>query len=103
MDRKFYSSDPSTSYNYGKIINKRQFDRLVKYLEQGNILYGGQFNASQLYIAPTLMGDIASDAPVMSDEILDPYYPSFHSITKTRLYTQLRQTKPVGVLYFHAE
>ena len=48
---------------------------LVKYLEREIFFYGGQFNASQLYIAPTLMGDITSDAPVMSDEIFGPISP----------------------------
>ena len=98
---KFYSSDPSTSYNYGKIINKRQFDRLVKYLEQGNILYGGQFNASQLYIAPTLMGDIASDAPVMSDEIFGPILPIISFDNKDQaLYTIAANKNPLAFYIF---
>lgn len=72
---KFYSADPATSYNYGKIINERQFNRLVKYFGQGNILCGGQFNAAQLYIAPTLIDNVATDAPVMTDEIFGPILP----------------------------
>src|SRR5206468_2283423 len=35
--QQFYSDDPLQDYNYGRIINERQFNRLVNYLSQGNI------------------------------------------------------------------
>ncbi|HEY8895432.1 MAG TPA: aldehyde dehydrogenase family protein, partial [Niastella sp.] len=34
----FYSNEPATSYNYGKIINEKQFLRLTGYLTQGTII-----------------------------------------------------------------
>ena len=48
----FYGEDSTTNYNYGKIINEKQFDRLTNYLQQGNILYGGKTNKTQLFIEP---------------------------------------------------
>ena len=35
----FFSKDPSTDYSYGKIINERQFKRLVSYLSSGTIVH----------------------------------------------------------------
>ena len=39
---KFFSEDPSTDYNYGKLINEKQFNRLISYLDNGTIVYGGK-------------------------------------------------------------
>ena len=41
---KFFSEDPSTDYNYGKIINEKQFNRLIGYLDNGTIVYGGKYD-----------------------------------------------------------
>lgn len=71
----FYSHDPSTDYSYGKIINEKQFDRLVRYLQDGKILYGGLYDRSKLYIQPTLLDEVSLDSPVMQDEIFGPILP----------------------------
>lgn len=73
--RQFFSDDASTNYNYGKIINEKQFNRLIQYLQQGKIVYGGNHNAAQQYIQPTLLEDVALDSPVMKEEIFGPILP----------------------------
>jgi aldehyde dehydrogenase (NAD+) len=72
---KFFTEDASTSYNYGKIINVRQFDRLVPYLQDGKIEYGGKYNKEQLYIEPTILTNIVANAVVMKEEIFGPILP----------------------------
>jgi aldehyde dehydrogenase (NAD+) len=71
----FYSHDPSADYSYGKIINEKQFDRLVKYLQDGKVVYGGLYDRSKLYIQPTLLDEVNMDSPVMQDEIFGPIVP----------------------------
>ncbi|HEV8285411.1 MAG TPA: aldehyde dehydrogenase [Chitinophagaceae bacterium] len=71
----FFSNDPSTSYSYGKIINEKQFNRLISYLQQGKILYGGKFDKTKLYIEPTIMEDMPAGAPIMQEEIFGPILP----------------------------
>ena len=71
---KFYSEDPSTSYSYGKIINEKQFNRLVNYLQQGKITYGGNFDKAKLYIEPTII-EPSPDAAIMREEIFGPILP----------------------------
>lgn len=73
----FYSSDPSLSYSYSKIINERRFDKLLTYLQQGTIIYGGKHDKSKLYIQPTLMDNVSLDAPIMTEEIFGPVLPVF--------------------------
>jgi aldehyde dehydrogenase (NAD+) len=72
---KFFNTDVSTSYNYGKIINAKQFDRLITYLQQGKIVYGGHTNKEQLYIEPTIVTDVDSNGTIMKDEIFGPILP----------------------------
>lgn len=73
--KKFFSEDAATSYSYGKIINEKNFNRLVAYLQQGKILYGGKYDAATNYIEPTLLDDVSIDSAVMSEEIFGPLLP----------------------------
>lgn len=72
---QFYTENPLASYDYAKVINARQFNRLLRYLNEGNILYGGDYNADRLYIAPTLMDNVPLHAALMTDEIFGPILP----------------------------
>jgi aldehyde dehydrogenase (NAD+) len=71
----FYSHDSSASYDYGKIINERRFDKLVTFLQQGIIIYGGRHDRSKLWIEPTLMDNVPMDSPLMTEEIFGPILP----------------------------
>jgi aldehyde dehydrogenase (NAD+) len=73
--QQFFSEDPATNYNYGKIINEKQFNRLVKYLEQGRIVYGGKHNAATNFIEPTLLENVPLDTAIMGEEIFGPVLP----------------------------
>lgn len=73
--QQFIGTDAQQSYDYGRIINQKQFDRLVSYLSQGNIVAGGKTNRGQLYIEPTLLDNIALDTPIMQEEIFGPLLP----------------------------
>lgn len=72
---QFYGRDVSENDQYGKIINEKQFNRLIVYLNQGNILHGGQHNKSTLFIEPTLMDNIDLNNSIMKEEIFGPILP----------------------------
>ncbi|MEP7279091.1 MAG: aldehyde dehydrogenase [Bacteroidota bacterium] len=72
---QFYGADAADSYDYGRIINEKRFDKLVSYLKQGTIVYGGQHDKNKLFIAPTLLEDIAPRSTLMTDEIFGPLLP----------------------------
>ena len=71
----FFGDKPEESYNYGKIINERQFDRLTNYLHQSKILHGGRINREQLFIEPTIIDNVSMEDAVMKDEIFGPILP----------------------------
>lgn len=79
---RFYSENASDSYEYGKIINETRFDKLVNYLSQGRIVYGGQYNKAKLFIAPTVMENVSLDAPLMREEVFGPILPVYDYNTR---------------------
>ena len=73
--QEFYGDDPQTSPDYGRIINRKHLDRLTAHLGSGQIAYGGQHDANDLYLAPTILTDVPLDATVMQEEIFGPILP----------------------------
>jgi aldehyde dehydrogenase (NAD+) len=73
--QKFFSDNPAEDYNYGKIINEKQFNRLVNYLPQGRVLHGGKTDKSKLYIEPTIIDAVSLESGVMEEEIFGPILP----------------------------
>jgi aldehyde dehydrogenase (NAD+) len=72
---KFYSADTASNNEYGKIINQKRFDKLLSYLNYGNIIYGGKHDRSKCWIAPTLIENVQMDSPLMTEEIFGPLLP----------------------------
>jgi aldehyde dehydrogenase (NAD+) len=89
----FFSEDAATHYNYGKIINEKQFDRLSKYLQQGNILFGGKTNKEKLFIEPTIIDTITLDDSIMKDEIFGPILPIISYKTKEEALAIIEKNK----------
>ncbi len=72
---QFFGDDAQACENYGKIINTKQFDRIVQYIPQGNLLQGGRYNRETLFIEPTIIDGVGIDAAVMKEEIFGPVLP----------------------------
>ncbi|MFG2598893.1 aldehyde dehydrogenase family protein [Streptomyces sp. NPDC048462] len=72
---ELYGADASTHPEYGRIVNRRHFDRLTALLGSGRTVTGGTYDRDGKYIAPTVLADVAPDAPVMREEIFGPVLP----------------------------
>lgn len=72
---KFFGARAEECENFGKIINHKQFDRLVTYLNDGNIIQGGRTNRDLLFIEPTILDTVSLDSKLMKDEIFGPILP----------------------------
>lgn len=73
--RSFFGDDPQRSPHFARIINERRFDVVKGYLAHGTVRVGGQHDAADRYIAPTLLTDVSLDAPPMREEIFGPVLP----------------------------
>lgn len=70
-----YGSAPQQNPDYGRIVNADQFDRLVGYLADGDVVFGGEHDAADRFLAPTALAGVDRAAPVMRDEIFGPILP----------------------------
>jgi len=57
------------------MINNNQFDRVLSYIKDGSIVYGGRSNRDSLYIEPTIIEDVPLNSKVMTQEIFGPVLP----------------------------
>jgi aldehyde dehydrogenase (NAD+) len=73
--KEFYGENPAQSPDYGRIIHQKHFDRLIAFLDRGEIILGGDYNADDRYISPTLIDGVTWDDPVMREEIFGPILP----------------------------
>lgn len=72
---QFFTEQPVSSDEYGKIINEKQFHRLLTLLNDGTIIHGGDHDISRLFIAPTLLDHVSADSAIMREEIFGPILP----------------------------
>jgi aldehyde dehydrogenase (NAD+) len=70
-----YSDNPELSPDYSRIINTRNWERLNDLIEREKVLFGGQSNSEDCYLAPTLIDETSLDSPVMKEEIFGPILP----------------------------
>jgi len=73
--KDFYTDDPKTCSDYGRIINQRHHKRVMALTEDSTVAVGGENDESDCYIAPTILRDVKPDAKVMQEEIFGPLLP----------------------------
>jgi aldehyde dehydrogenase (NAD+) len=73
--RAFYGADPRAAEDYGRIVNRRHFERLVRLIDAKKVVHGGEHDAAERYIAPTILRDVSMSDAVMSEEIFGPILP----------------------------
>ncbi|WP_020604646.1 aldehyde dehydrogenase family protein [Spirosoma spitsbergense] len=97
----------AASDSYARIVNSRHFDRIHALLDDAlakgaTIAVGGQTDADQNFIEPTVLEGVTDDMQVMQDEIFGPILPV---LTYTNLDDALRiinrREKPLA-LYIHS-
>ena len=71
---EFYGQNSKSSPDYCRIINAKNFDRLMKMLEGQKILHGGANDRAMLFIEPTLI-EALPQSDVMQNEIFGPILP----------------------------
>ena len=108
---KFYGKDSQESEHYCRIINEKAYDRLVSYLDEGKIIYGGKCDTDERYIQFTLL-DLSQQTidnrqqswsmlGVMKDEIFGPILPviEFDDIDVVKDFV-VNRPKPLAFYYF---
>ncbi len=72
---KMAGRNPLDNPGWGKIINEKHFDRIVKLINENKTILGGSCNRETLKIEPTVMINVEYSDPVMQEEIFGPLFP----------------------------
>lgn len=72
---KQFGKTPLENKNYGKIVNEKHFQRIVRLIDEKKLVHGGKTNEHTLQIEPTILDNVTWDDPVMQEEIFGPVLP----------------------------
>lgn len=107
--RRFYGEHDEAqraSHDLARIVDDHGFQRLEGALratlaEGARVVTGGKTDASQRYIAPTILTDVRPDAPVMREEIFGPILPVIpvRSLDEAMAFVNARP-KPLALYVF---
>ena len=67
--------DPLKNPDYGKIINRKHYDRIMGLIDPDKVVCGGCGDGQSLRIAPTIMKNVNFSDTVMGEEIFGPVLP----------------------------
>jgi aldehyde dehydrogenase (NAD+) len=70
-----YGENPKDSLDFARIINEKNWHRLVSMIEPEKIILGGENHIEDYYIAPTLIEENNLDSLLMQEEIFGPILP----------------------------
>lgn len=72
---QFYGKAPLASEHYPSIVSDRHLQRLIGFLQDGKLAWGGERDEAKLRLAPTILTDITWEMPIMQEEIFGPILP----------------------------
>lgn len=70
-----FGEEPLKNSDYGKIINEKHFERILKLIDPDKTVHGGRHDRQSLRIEPTVMDNVTFDDAVMQEEIFGPVLP----------------------------
>ncbi len=72
---KQYGEKPLENADYGRIVNRKHFDRIRGLIDQSKVVIGGKWEEDTLRIEPTVMDGVTWSDAVMAEEIFGPVLP----------------------------
>lgn len=99
--KKQFGEEPLKSEDYSKMVNEREFNRVLSYINKDKLVFGGNYNKETLQIEPTILKDVTWDDSVMEREIFGPILPilSFENLDDVVKIINSKD-KPLALYYF---
>lgn len=99
--KELHGNDIKQSRHYVRLVNDKAFERVKGYINDGRVIYGGDSDAEERFIEPTLLADVPLTAPVMNEEIFGPILPMIPFDNTDEVITFVRKReKPLALYYF---
>lgn len=86
---------------YSRIVHRRHFDRLLELMQEGQVVYGGYYDAERLYVSPTLL--LSPRGRLLEEEIFGPLLPIIPYRTLEEARAFLRKFPPPLASYVFTE
>jgi aldehyde dehydrogenase (NAD+) len=102
----FYGKMVSKSKDYGRIVNSRHYDRIIGLLEDAKekgakVVFGGNTNASDCFIEPTILINCTPDMRILQEEIFGPILPVISYQDEIQVTETIRKgDKPLALYVF---
>jgi len=101
---QYFGKDVKKSPHFARPINTRHFQRIASVLNENKqyIVHGGEVDANENYIAPTILSNINENAPIMKDEVFGPLISIFpvDDIRKQAVPIIQKYEKPLALYIF---
>lgn len=107
--RNLHGEDIQKDRHYVRMVNDKAFERVTGYFKDGDIIYGGRTDASERFIEPALIENVALDSPLMTEEIFGPVFPIITLDDSGKPFTEkvidfvTSREKPLAFYYFGKE
>ena len=96
-----FGERPLDNPDWGKIVNRKHFDRLIGLIDPAKVVLGGGSDADRLQIEPTVMDGVTEEDAVMGEEIFGPVMPviAYGSVEEAERFVKARP-KPLALYLF---
>lgn len=104
--RELHGDDLKADKHYVRMVNDKAFERVASYIDGAKVLYGGDIDASERYIEPTLLDNPPLDSAVMTEEIFGPVFPMItieDKFVDSVVDFVTSREKPLALYYFGRE
>jgi len=96
----------STNRDFARLVDPGAFSRVKGLLDDAvrrgaKVVVGGEANAAERYLAPTVLVDVPDDAPLLQEEIFGPLLPvvTYRTLEDALEYVR-RRPKPLALYLF---
>lgn len=98
-----YGENPAESPDYARIINTKNWQRLVDMMEPQKVIFGGEIDIKNNYIAPTLLEETSLESAIMQEEIFGPLLPILTYENEFEINTIISKFEKSLALYIFTE
>jgi acyl-CoA reductase-like NAD-dependent aldehyde dehydrogenase len=99
--QQFYGKEPLQNAEWPRMINRRHYERVMAFMQDGEVQTGGRGEPAKLVIEPTVLTRVGLNAPVMQQEIFGPVLPVLEYDTISEAIDIInRFPKPLAVYAF---
>jgi aldehyde dehydrogenase (NAD+) len=96
-----YGTKPQESPDFARIVNTKNWKRLVSLIDLEKVIFGGQTDEASCYISPTLIDEYSIDSLVMKDEIFGPLLPILSYESEADIHVIIsKYEKPLSLYVF---